>query len=204
MDLSPYDLRVCACRCIVNAVNLALQTGSSDTGLPSVLLLDPYPDHMANALIRTGSSLFQLYNTQMLTYENLNNMFSVVIAGLEVLAEVSYTASAATPLLKQKFVESGVGQIDAFQSDAFYHSAFSVTSPVDRQLFDADVVRELEEQATNPSLLDKTVEQNESNVFLSSLFSQEIQPTELDFLSHDWTFDVRILYCTSLVFAKCH
>ena len=203
-DLSPYDLRLCACRSIVNAVNLALQTGSSDTGLPSVLLLDPYPDHMANALIRTGSSLFQLYNTQMVTHEQLKHMFSVVIAGLEILAEISHTASAGSSILKQKFLESGIGQVGALQNDAFYHSVFSVTSAVDRDLFDAGVVKELEQQASDPSLVDKTVEQNESNIYMSSFLFEDIQPNELDFISHDWTFDVRILQYTPLIFTECH
>lgn len=192
-DLSPYDLRLCACRSIVNAVNLALHAGSIETGLPSVLLLDPYPDLMVSALIPTGSSLFQLYNMQMLTHETLKRMFPMVIAGLDILAEISYIASAGASLLKQKFVETGLGKIDESQNDALYHAVFSLTSFVNRDLFDAGVVQELEQQAANPSLVDKTVEQNESNIFLPSLFMEEIQPNELDFLSNDWAFDVSLL-----------
>lgn len=194
-DLSPYDLRLCACRSIVNAVNLALHTGSSETSYPSVLLLDPYPDHMANALIRTGSSLFQLFNTQVLSFENFKQMYSVAISGLEILAEVSGTASVAAPVLRQRLAESRIRQIGTFETDTL-PAAFSISLPVNGELFDTDLVKELEQQAADPSLVDKTVEQNEMNTSMTSLLCGEIQPGEVDFLSHDWTLEVRIYHCT--------
>ncbi len=84
-------------------------------------------------------------------------MFAVVIAALEILANISHTASEAIPLLKRKCVASGIDQIVAFQDNALHDAAVSVTAPIDPGIFDPEVVRELEEQAADPLLIDRTV-----------------------------------------------
>lgn len=184
-DLKPYDLRHCACLRIVNAVNTALQTDCSKEGTTSILLLDPYPEQMVNALIRTGTSLFSLFAADKISYMILKRMFSVVISALDILAEISSNASTAIPLLRQKFHEAGIGQVVASPQDTIHQAAFRADS-----LFDAGLVEELEQQANDPSLVSKTVERNENNIFMSSFLSEEIQPTEFDFLSQNWEFDV--------------
>ena len=112
---------------------------------------------MANAMIRTGSSLFILYEMQKLTLESMTAMFAVVIAALEVLANISHTASQAIPLLKQKFVTSGIDQTATFRDDALHKAAVSVIAPMDPEFIDAEVFRELEKQAADPFLVDQTV-----------------------------------------------
>lgn len=193
VDSNPYSLRLCACRNIVNAVSLAMRTGFSQDeglGLPSILLLDPYPDYMTGALARTGSSLFQLHAKQQISAQSVISMFSTVIAALEILSEISHLAVEAIPLLRQKFSESGIGQVSNRQNDVFYQAALSVASPVDENLFDSGLVAELEEQASNPGLVEKTVIQTESNMLLSSFLTDDIGLVDLDFLSQEWTLDV--------------
>lgn len=159
-NFTPYDLRLCACRSIVNALNLALQTrslgGDGSPGI-SILLLDPHPDLMANAMIRTGSSLFILHEMQRLTSESLTAMFTVVIAALDVLAKISHTASEAIPLLKQKFETCAIEQTATFRDDALYKAAVSVTATIDPVSMDREVLRELEKLAADPFLADQTV-----------------------------------------------
>ena len=183
-DLKRYDLRLCACLRIVNSVDNALHTDLSENGGTSILLLDPYPDQMVNALIRTGSSLLQLSTTDKISHKNFRRMFSVVLAALEILAEISHKAFTAVPLLKQKFLESGIGQATSDPQEIIHTAEFSAES-----LLDAGLVEELEQQAINPSLVSRTVERNENNVFMSSFLSEDIQPTAFDYLSHNWDFE---------------
>ena len=84
-----------------------------------------------------------------------------MIAALEVLANISHTASEAIPLLKEKFVASGIHQIAAFRNDALHNAAVSVTAPIDQGFFDADVVRELEQQTADLFLVDQIVERSD-------------------------------------------
>ncbi|KIW95583.1 uncharacterized protein Z519_04168 [Cladophialophora bantiana CBS 173.52] len=191
-NTTPYDLRLCACRSIIIALNLALQTrylGTDNVVRPNILLLDPYPDLMTNAIIRTGSSIFTLYNMQKLTTESALTMFAVVISALEVLAEISYTASAAIPLLKQRFEGSGIDRNAIFNNDVLHQAAASVSAAVDKDLFDADVLRQLEQQATDQSWIDRVVQQSEESPAPLQL-PEEMEPIDLELFSRDWTFDV--------------
>ena len=191
-NLSPYDLRLCACRSIINTLNLALQTkslGTSDSLALNILLLDPYPDLMTNHIICTGSSLFILYTMQKLTQENVIAMFAVVIAALEVLAEISHTASEAIPLLKQKFAVPGIDLTAAFQNDALQPAAFSMSTPEKQGLFDAEAVRQLEQQATDAFLVDQFLEGSENGP-RSDQSPIELDSCDLDSLSQDWVFGV--------------
>lgn len=186
-NLNPYDLRLCATRAIIIAVNLALQTSIVDTDgstTMNVLVLDPYPDLLTNAIVRTGSSLFLLYKAQKLTTENVMTMFPVVISGLKVLADLSYTASEAIPLLQQKFATSGIDQAAFLRNDVLHQAALSVAAPVDRDVFDAVVLRELEQQAATSTL--KGNDRGEGDT--SPRSDQELDPFDqfdLDFLTFD-------------------
>ena len=191
-NFSPYDLRLCACRSIINALNLALQTRSIGTDSPelNILLLDPYPDLMTNAIIRTGSSLFVLYSSQKLPSENVITMFRVVISALEVLAQISHTASEAIPLLKQRFEASGIDQDPATANDILHNANVLLATTLDEGFFDAEVMRELEQQVTDPSLVDRNVEQD-GNIPNPLHFAEELDPCDVEFLSRDWTLDVK-------------
>ncbi|KAJ9612974.1 hypothetical protein H2200_002915 [Cladophialophora chaetospira] len=191
-DSNPYSLRLCSCRNIVNAVSLAMRTDVTShdaTRLPSLLLLDPYPDYMTGALARTGSSLFQLYAKQEISAHSVTSMFSTVIAALKILSEISHLAVEAIPVLQQKFSESGAGLMSDSQNDNFYQAAFSVASPVDENLLNAGIVAELEQQASNPALVDDTVVHNESNMLLSNFLTDDLGFVDFDFLSREWTLD---------------
>lgn len=193
--LTPYDLRLFSCRGIVNALHLALQTrygGVVGTDLPNILLLDPYPDLITNAIIRTGSSLLVLYATQKLSAESMVAMFQVVLAALEVLANISYIAAEAIPLLKERFESAGVDRDASFKEDALHEAAVSVTAPLDQGLFDAEVLRQFEQYGTDPFLVDRIVEQSDDHVSLVPLPTDESDHFGLEALSHDWTFDVSV------------
>src|SRR6202034_1763689 len=109
--IQPLDLRLCACRAIVNALALALQRDAhspDQKSAASILLLDPYPEYMSNALRRTGNSILILYRANQLSLRSAETMFSVVSAGLEIISQVSYTALDSLPALRQQCSELGI------------------------------------------------------------------------------------------------
>lgn len=191
-NLNPYDLRLFATRAIIIAVNLALQTsivGTDGSTMMNILVLDPYPDILTNAIVRTGSSLFLLYDAQKLSTENVMTMFPVVISGLKVLADLSYTALEAIPLLEQKFAAYGIDQAAFLRNDVLHQAAVSVGAPFDQEVFDVEVLRELEQQAATST--PKVNYAGESDT--SPKTDEGLDPFhqfDLDFLSKDWTFDV--------------
>ena len=142
-----YDLRLCACRTIVTALKVALQT----EGTHNILLLDPHPELMTNAIVRTGSSILLLHRMQKMSIDTTLTMCSVVLKALEVLSNISHTASTAIPQLKREVDEIGVDHSAAFQTDDL-HAAVSVTSEVGQRIFQNHVLRYLEQQpAASPS-----------------------------------------------------
>ena len=184
--LSPYDLRLCACRNIINALNLAFHTNSPDSTDPpgfKILLLDPYPDLLTNAIIRTGSSLLLLFEMQKLCRENATTMFSVIIAALETLAKISHIAAEAIPLLKQKYDTTFIGQALSSPTVTPRLEDFSLTT-IDPELFDAEGMNCLEHETANPSFGDPVHERSDDVQGLTS-FPDELAPDELESLSLD-------------------
>lgn len=180
-NFSPYDLRLCACRSIINALNLALQTQSfksKDHPGFDILLLDPYPDMMTHAIIRTGSSLLVLYEMQKLCQENVTAMFSVVVAALETLARISHTAAEAIPLLKRKYTASYLEQAMAIPDVTSQLNAFSV-AVIAPEGFDSEVI-----EVSDASFDDSIVAEFDSGQDSSS-FPDELAPDELESLSLD-------------------
>lgn len=185
--LSPYDLRLCACRNIINALNLAFQTNSPNSNEPpgfSILLLDPYPDLLTNAIIRTGSSLLLLYEMQKLCQENARTMFSVVIAALETLAKISHTAAEAIPLLKEKYASSFIAHQARSNPDATLRLEDFSLAAIDPEAFGAEVIDDLEQETTNPLFGESIHGKSDDGQDLPS-FPDELAPDELESLSLD-------------------
>ncbi len=102
----PQHLRKRSCCAIVNAVSLALQldkTLQENKSEPSILLLDPNPDHLTLALLRAGSSVSILYGTNDISARVAKTMFSVMFTCLEVVSQICYTASDALTSLRGSF-----------------------------------------------------------------------------------------------------
>lgn len=102
--LNPCLSRMNASRAIINVLNLALHSsGHSEeaTFSKSLLLLDPAPEFMTNALSCTASSLFTLHDTQELSSRTFQTMVSVVLTSLKLLSQVSYAACDALSSFKQ-------------------------------------------------------------------------------------------------------
>lgn len=154
---------------------------SDPTGF-SILLLDPHPDLMTNAITRAGSSLFILHERHKLTQENVTAMFNVVITALKTLAKISHTASEAIPLLQKKYA--------AFIDRAMTGSevtpqlnTFSVAI-IDSESTDCDTFQDFQNQSTSLSFVDLALEQFEHGRGSPS-FPDKLAPVELESLAAD-------------------
>ncbi|KAK4504532.1 hypothetical protein PRZ48_005448 [Zasmidium cellare] len=143
---TPYDLRLCVCRSIITALKVALQT----EGTHNILLLDPHPELITNAIIRTGSSMLLLHRMQKMSFDTTVTMFSVVPTALKVLSNISYTALTAIPRLRQEVNEVGLDYSVAFKRDDL-HAAVSVTMETGQSVFQKHMLPYLEQQVATPS-----------------------------------------------------
>ncbi|KIV93137.1 hypothetical protein PV10_04375 [Exophiala mesophila] len=188
-NFSPYDLRLCACRSIINALIQALRTDDPKSKNPrgfNILLLDPYPDLITNAIIRTGSALIVLYEMQKLCEDNLSTMFSVVIVALETLAKISHTASEAIPLLRQKYSRTSIGQSKSTIDPSHHLNAFSLAS-IDSGLVDGDSLQQNADDTPGAAIVNSY-----SDAPGRSSFPDELTPRELDSLSQDVDLEGRV------------
>lgn len=198
-NFSPYDLRLCACRSIINALIQALRTDDPKSKNPlglNILLLDPYPDLITNAIIRTGSALIVLYEMQKLCEENVSTMFSVVIAALETLAKISHTASEAIPLLKQKYSTSSIGQSKKAIDPTHHLTAFSLAS-IDPGFAGAEDIRDLPHQDADDFPATAMIDPYTGARDWSS-FPDELAPDELNSLSQDVGLEGTVLRTHSI------
>ncbi|KAK5042922.1 hypothetical protein LTR84_012011 [Exophiala bonariae] len=184
--LSPYDLRLCACRNIVNALNLAFQTSPAKSEKSpgfNILLLDPYPDLLTNAIIRTASSLLVLYEMEQLCRENAAAMFSVVIAALETLAKISHIAAEALPLLKEKsrttLTEKSVSSTNAPARLEYFSLA-----AIEPDIFGPELLNNLQQPTIDTLFRDPTQDQFGGDRHPLS-FPDELAPDELESISLD-------------------
>jgi hypothetical protein len=148
----------------------------------SILLLDPHPDLMTNAITRAGSSLFILYERQKLTQENVTAMYNVVIAALETLAKISHIAAEAIPLLQKKYA-AFIDRAMTTSEVTPQLNAFSV-AVFDSDGADFDGFQSFEKQSSSLSFVDFTVEQFENGQDSSS-FPDKLAPIELESLAAD-------------------
>ena len=197
VDGGVFDLRngrLCACRNVVNAVKLALHSEAFHSGLgsnPCILLSDPHPEQMIHVLSRTGSCLLELFKTGTLKQEIFKPMFLVILTALDIVSELSYLAEQACQQLKQFVKDLGIEAITTCRKDTFGCEAFAAHA-LDHKLFEKDIIVELEKQTDNSVSIKNTVEQSEKDIFTPSLLDAWIRPIEWDFLSQDWSYNVRL------------
>lgn len=191
-ELKSTDYRLSSTRAIVNLINLVLQTDDQmDDLLPktSILLKDPYPEHVSNGLSRAASSLLRLYKHKSLNGNTVEAMSAAVFTGLEILTQVSYSASNSLGDLR--------GQYDAVQlkykSRQRLPSACSIPSPIVPESFQDEIVNGLENQAiADPALVNKSIERHEKLEDMSmSMYIPDDIPWMMDALSgQEWAFNV--------------
>ncbi|KAB5585770.1 hypothetical protein GE09DRAFT_37712 [Coniochaeta sp. 2T2.1] len=188
--------RLSSTRAIVNLINLTLQTDAYSTNSSSVLLQDPYPEHISNALSRAAHSILDLFHAMVLPSQTAESMASSLFIGLEILSQVSYTAGASLVTLHPLFADAKL-EIKSRHSAPSHQLPTPVSmtadSPVTRELFEEETLRELGLATGDPSLVDKTIERHEAADVAQVLVVQDYLPwVEFDFATQGWGFEVCI------------
>lgn len=185
-----YNLRICACRSIVNAVELVLQADARSNA-PSMFLLDPYPEYMVDALVRTGSSVFLLLTQDNLTRRNVSSMMQPISRALEILSEISYLAAEAVPLIRARSSDMGLDNAYGEPSTASSTVENKRGFHIDPSVCSERLLSVLEQRALeDPDLVNKSVERTEIDILMASLLGTESGPELSGELLTGWDFDV--------------
>lgn len=188
--------RLSSTRAIVNLINLTLQTDAYSTNSSSVLLQDPYPEHISNALSRAAHSILDLFHAMVLPSQTAESMASSLFIGLEILSQVSYTAEGSLVALHPLYADAKL-EIKSRHSAPSHQLPTRVSmtadSPVTRELFEEETLRELGLATGDPSLVDKTIERHEAADMAQILVVQDYPSlVEFDFTTQGWGFEVCI------------
>ena len=92
----PLLSRLHACHAIIHALNLALNCDRycpDDSPYGSRLLVDPTPELMVEVLSRCGKAIILSYENNEILSHTAQVMLSVIHSSLNVLCEISQTAS---------------------------------------------------------------------------------------------------------------
>lgn len=186
--------RMSSVRAIVNLINLTLQTDVyANDSSTSILLRDPYPEHISNGLSRAAHSILSLFHSMMLPSHTAEVMASSLFSGLEILSQISYTAVGSLAALHPLYADAKLA-IKCRQSAPSYHlsTTASVTteSPVTPELFEEETVRELGLASGDPSLVNKTIKRHEMLELPQDPVWDYLPWVDFGSVTQDWGFEV--------------
>lgn len=181
-------------RAIVNLVNLTLQADGHirDTS-SSILLRDPYPEHVSNGLSRAAHSILYLFNSRLLTARMAETMASALFTGLQILSQISYSAADAVPTLLALYRDAKLTVMTSESQQSIQlplATALAPDTPVTLETFENGTLIELGHQASaDPSLVNKTIERHEAEI-RTEFMLDDLQWTDFNSVSQDWAFEV--------------
>ncbi|OBT67854.1 hypothetical protein VE03_02576 [Pseudogymnoascus sp. 23342-1-I1] len=186
--------RMSSVRAIVNLINLTLQTDVyANDSSTSILLRDPYPEHISNGLSRAAHSILSLFHSMMLPSHTAEVMASSLFSGLEILSQISYTAAGSLTALHPLYADAKLA-IKCRQSapSCYLSTTASVTteSPVTPELFEEETVRELGLASGDPSLVNKTIKRHEMLELPQDQVWDYLPWVDFGSVTQDWGFEV--------------
>jgi hypothetical protein len=199
-----YDLQLTSKRAIVNLMKLTLchDIGDDRSFEGNIVLLDPYPEHIAQSLDCVGLSLVGLCKGNFLSSPAVETMSSIVFAGLSILEQVSYSARTILSSPRQLYDAEGFRKSHDIQRrpwQALSKAPSTTQSPPSSannpDIFEAGLVQELGIQVdADPSLVNATIERCERSLdqqnFELSAMQDDAQWPNFDFLLQQWEFAV--------------
>lgn len=196
------DLRMSSTRAIVNLINFTLQTdGHGRDSSSSILLRDPYPEHVSNGLNRTAHSILYLFNLKLLTARMAETMASAVFTGLEILSQISYSAADAVPALLALYRDAKLTAMTRESQHSIQLPLISPLSPdtsVTLATFQNGTLIELDQQASaDPSLVSKTIERHEAEIRTDFMLDSLLW-TAFNSVSQDWAFEVSKCFANNI------
>ncbi|KAK5181773.1 hypothetical protein LTR44_005973 [Exophiala sp. CCFEE 6388] len=191
LDVKGY--RISSTRTIVNLIHLMLQQTESHNcdATTSIILRDPYPEHTRNALARAGYSVLNLYDSMSISKQAAEIMASSLLAGLEVLTQVSYIAAESLSDLHKVYAESDLvikrREIADLAHLTVLSSAFETS--VSPEMFDDETVKQLDLAGEDPRLVDKTIERHEVHNLTQDFVWNDFSEIDFSAFTQDWAFE---------------
>lgn len=192
--LDAITCRLTSARAIFNLANLVFLQGSTDVedDTASIILKDPYPEHTRNGLARAAYSVLHLYKYMLLTKQTAENMASPMFGVLEILTQVSYTASESLHNLHRAYTEAGLILAPRL-TDLARHLAAApprLNAAVTTETFAEETVNQLDLARDDPLLVDKSIERHEVNELFHDFEFCDLEGIDLTSVMHEWTFEV--------------
>ncbi|RVX65789.1 hypothetical protein B0A52_10320 [Exophiala mesophila] len=177
---NPVLSRLYACKAIVNALSLGLQADrhSLNPGsYPSRLLLEPVPEIQVEALSLACSAIFLLHRSKELSTANAKVMLSVISTALNILSQISITASFVMTSVHEQSSKHGINMSHE-DSTMGQQVVANVDSRVNLSMLDRhsldDFSQEMEVQIYNDnSMIDRMIHKYEDENGLQG-------PTDVD------------------------
>lgn len=108
---NPLLSRLYACKVIVNTLSLGLQADRhslNPSSYQSRFLLEPVPEIQVEALSLACQAIFLLHKTKELSTSNAKVMLSVILTVLDILSQISVTASFVVTSLQELSTKNGI------------------------------------------------------------------------------------------------
>lgn len=190
---NPLFSRLLACTTIVNTLNMALnydRFSGDESPHGSVLLLDPTPITVLEALSRTNKAVFTLFGAGKVDLHTVRMMTSVVGTALTILSKILVTASYALTWLRQRCDENNIKLVlDTHHTvDPDSKEQYDLLARCDGDYVD-EFLQEMKmiEVDSGQSLVDSTVARY-SNSLANNPGTSSIPPPEHCPQSTDWAF----------------
>lgn len=203
---SIIDIEACrlsSTRGIVTLINLMLSQSDTFAGddPTSIILKDPYPEHTRNGLSRAAYSVLKLYSSQSLPKQVAEIMASSLFAGLEVLRQISYSASESLHDLYVEYSKCDLlirrRQPVAATNLTVVPSAYEAA--LTPELFEEATFKQLDLAGEDPFLVNKTIGRHETHEIPDDFAWFDLDGADLTFMNQDWSFQVSIAQKASRV-----
>ncbi|KAH8801422.1 hypothetical protein F5884DRAFT_514072 [Xylogone sp. PMI_703] len=185
--------RITSTRSIVNMVNLALQADAYITdNSSSILLRDPYPEHVSNGLSRAAHSILHLFHLMLIPVQTAEIMASSLFTGLEIMSQVSYSAAESLETLRRLFLEAKLvikRRPDLPSQQLASTDSIASDSPVTPEIFEQNTVKELGLAIDDPSLVDKSIERHEIKEFPLMYAWEDLAWVDFSSVVQNWDFE---------------
>lgn len=161
----------------------------------SIILKDPYPEHTRNGLSRAAYSVLKLYNSLSLPKKVAEIMASSLLAGLEVLRQISYSATDSLKGLHAAYSKTDLVIRHRQPAPSTYLTAVPSTygAALTPELFEEATFKQLDLAGDDPYLVSNTIGRHETYEFPADDFAWfDLDSTEFDFMNQDWSFQVSV------------
>ncbi|ETN40865.1 uncharacterized protein HMPREF1541_05145 [Cyphellophora europaea CBS 101466] len=192
-QVSIDEHRLASTRAVVNVINLVRQLDSFNMDQPSLLLRDPYPEHASNCLNRAAKSVLGLVQAATITADAAAIFASALLQGLQIISQISFSASEALPTLLNLLHDNGIpvsAKHSSSQTPMGANVSIVLDSAVTPEMLEHETLKELGQQAaTDPALVSKTIERHEAAEATPNFGLDYLQFIDFTAVTGDWDFD---------------